>query len=793
MNPTSPSTKCHQSAYPARACRWRRGVAPVFLLVCMLWLTGGWLRTSLAASDAPSPAPEQSMQAGSQSFSKGDFTQALDAWTRAAAAYQAAGNVQRETLALVRSADAYIALGRYPQAFQQLRRALGLSRKTNDARLVTTVTASLGNAYALAGSAPDAERALRTSIEMGQKLNDMSIVASASNNLGNVLAAQQRHEEAAESYRQALEAAQRTGDKSLAVRIRINRARSLIEARRYSEAAAQLAAAHEQIAALAPSHDKAYELISTGRLYANLAKAPDAKQTGLLQRAYDALSGALAVATGINDERARSYALGYTGELYEQARHYEDAQELTQQAIFAAQQANAPEAQYRWQWQSGRLLKAQGQMDQAILSYRHAVATLQTVRHDLSSGYGETHRAFRESVGPLYFELADLLLQRSASVSDDQQRQHYLVDARDTVELLKGAELQDYFQDDCVAALKAKTTGIDQLSPHTAALYPIILPDRMELLVSFPDGMKRFTTPVTGARVTGEIRTFRRLLEKKTTHEYLPHAQQLYEWIIRPIESELKRQDVKTLVIVPDTALRTVPMAALYDGKHFLIERYAIATEPGLTLVDPRPIERKRVELLVAGLTESVQGFPPLPYVAREIRDIDGLYPSTVVLENRNFVTSKVEGELERKPFSIVHVASHAEFSKDISKTFLLTYNSKLDMNELEKLLAPTRFRKNAVELLTLSACQTAAGDDRAALGLAGVAVKAGARSAVATLWLVNDPAAAQLTSNFYRQLKDPSVSKAKALQEAQLSLLKDRRYWHPGYWSPFLLIGTWL
>ena len=393
----------------------------------------------------------------------------------------------------------------------------------------------------------------------------------------------------------------------------------------------------------------------------------------------------------------------------------------------------------------------------------------------------------------MYFELADLLLQRSASVPDDSQRQGYLIEARNTVELLKGAELQDYFQDDCVAALKAKTTGIDKLAPHTAALYPIILPDRLELLVSLPDGMKRYTTPVDGDRVTGEIRIFRRLLEKKTTHEYLPHAQQLYDWIIRPIEAELKRQDVKTLVIVPDTALRTVPMAALYDGKQFLIERYAIATEPGLTLVDPRPIERKHVELLVAGLTESVQGFPPLPYVAREIREIDELYPGAVVLENQNFVTPKVESELKEKPFSIVHVASHAEFSKDISKTFLLTYNSKLDMNEIEKLLAPTKFRKNAVELLTLSACQTAAGDDRAALGLAGVAVKAGARSAVATLWLVNDPAAAQLTSDFYRQLKNPSVSKAKALQEAQLSLLKDRRYWHPGYWSPFLLIGTWL
>jgi CHAT domain-containing protein len=104
-----------------------------------------------------------------------------------------------------------------------------------------------------------------------------------------------------------------------------------------------------------------------------------------------------------------------------------------------------------------------------------------------------------------------------------------------------------------------------------------------------------------------------------------------------------------------------------------------------------------------------------------------------------------------------------------------------------------SQYRDQSVELLTLSACQTAAGDDRAALGLAGVAVKAGARSAVATLWFINDQASSQLVTEFYRQLQNPEISKAQALQQAQLMLVNDRRYQHPGYWSPFLLIGNWL
>ena len=114
-------------------------------------------------------------------------------------------------------------------------------------------------------------------------------------------------------------------------------------------------------------------------------------------------------------------------------------------------------------------------------------------------------------------------------------------------------------------------------------------------------------------------------------------------------------------------------------------------------------------------------------------------------------------------------------------------------MNRLERFMSLSQYRDQPVELLTLSACQTAAGDDRAALGLAGVAVKAGARSVLATLWFINDQASAQLVTEFYRQLRDPDVSKAKALQQAQVQLLSDRRYQHPGYWSPFLLIGNWL
>jgi CHAT domain-containing protein len=181
-----------------------------------------------------------------------------------------------------------------------------------------------------------------------------------------------------------------------------------------------------------------------------------------------------------------------------------------------------------------------------------------------------------------------------------------------------------------------------------------------------------------------------------------------------------------------------------------------------------------------------------LPYVRDELERIDKIYSGKVLL-NEDYQTSRLYQELDKTPYSIVHIASHGQFDRDPDQTFLLTHEDKLTMNQLEQIVGIGQYRDKPVELLTLSACQTAAGDDRAALGLAGVAVKSGARSALATLWFVNDQATALLVSDFYQHLKDSSVSKAGALQQAQINILSDRRYRHPGYWSPYLLIGNWL
>jgi CHAT domain-containing protein len=312
------------------------------------------------------------------------------------------------------------------------------------------------------------------------------------------------------------------------------------------------------------------------------------------------------------------------------------------------------------------------------------------------------------------------------------------------------------------------------------------------LLLSLPARIKLVTVKIDKAAITNEVRMFRKTLEKRTTREYLPHAQVLYDRLIRPLEADLQAGKIDTLIVIPDDPLRTIPLAALHDGKEFLIQKYAVATTPGLSLTDPHPIRQAGARFLLSGLTQGSQRFPPLPYVEEELQSIAKLYDSRI-LANEEFRVAQVQSELSRVPFSVVHIASHGQFRSDVGESFLLAFDGKIKMDTLEQVMGTSRFRDRPVELLTLSACQTAAGDDRAALGLAGIAVKAGARSALASLWLINDRASALLVSEFYRQLRDPNLSKARALQSAQRAMLDDQRYRHPGYWAPFLLIGNWL
>ena len=543
---------------------------------------------------------------------------------------------------------------------------------------------------------------------------------------------------------------------------------------------------------LPDSDEKLNLLIHLAKTIESLAKSSSTYRKRNLLNAYQALSQAQVLAEDLGDSVAKFYILGNLGSLYQIENRFPEALHLTRLALLAAEEADVSEVVYRLHWQEGQLQWALGRTQEAINAYRRAVNILTDIRSEVQEKYDAFDIGFRQTVAPIYLDLVDALLQTSERVSNPEDIRELLLEARSTVEQLKSAELRDYFGDECITELESKEVDLEYVSKQSAIIYPIQLSNRLELLVSLPSGMKRFSVEVEASEFTREIRKFRQGLEIRGLHTYLTHAQKLYDWLIRPLESELAASSIETLVFVPDGPLLTVPLAALHDGEQFLIGKYALAMTPGLNLTDPQPLKRENLSVLAVGLSESVQGFPPLPHVSSEIDSIQDLYGGELLIDEE-FTDSKLAEIVKENSFDIVHIASHGQFKSESGDTFILMFDDKLYVDRLNQLVGQFKYRDEPLELLMLSACETAAGDDRAALGLAGIAIRAGARSALGTIWLVNDKASSVLVSEFYQQLQGHSVSRAIALQKAQLKFIDDKRYNHPYYWSPFLLINNWL
>ena len=239
-------------------------------------------------------------------------------------------------------------------------------------------------------------------------------------------------------------------------------------------------------------------------------------------------------------------------------------------------------------------------------------------------------------------------------------------------------------------------------------------------------------------------------------------------------------------------------MSVLYDGNQYLLEKYAIAVTPGLQLLTPQSSSRK-FSALIGGVSEQLeisnQNFVALKNVPREIEKINSSINSETLL-NAQFNRSNLSQKLDTQPFSVVHLATHGQFSSNPNKTFILLWDQLLTLKDLSKLLQNrTVNRDKLIDLLVLSACETAVGDDRAALGLAGMAVRTGASSTLATLWQVGDESTATLMANFYQQLsQNPQMSRAEALRMAQIELWKNpQQDWKvPIFWAPYILVGNW-
>jgi len=730
---------------------------------------------------------------GNLQLLKGEATEALNIWKQATTLYAKLGDETGRIGSLINQAKAQQALGMYLQARKTLTDVQeNLSNPKLDPQIRAIALHNLGDVFQATGSFEAAQTSLTQSLELTQQ-NQLSDEGEILLSLGNVARAQQQPDAALSYYEQAIARSRTLLTKTQAQLHQLN---LWIDQRQWTKTQALTAPIAANLAQLPASRDTVYAQIYYAQTLARLRTeaAPGAPSWGTIAQGA---AKAVQSAQQLKDVRAESYALGRLASFYEQNQQWQSAKKLTEKALVLAQTANASDILYQWQWQLGRLVATEATLstsskpdryETAIAYYSTAVDTLQTIRNDLVAVSSDVQFSFRESVEPVYRQLVQLLL----SSQQGDVSQAYLRQAREVIEALQLAQLENFFQEAC---LDAQAVQIDQIDRRSAVIYSIILEDHLEIILALPNQpLQLYSKAIAQADVETLLEQMQNSLRRTSPDvERLAVSEQVYDLLIRPIEPAIAESQVETLVFVLDGALQTIPVAALYDGQEYLINKYSVALAPSLQLLDPKPLETSDLTVLIAGLSEASQGFSALPGVKAEVKNVQAQLPTQVLLDQQ-FTSRVLQQQVQQTSFPVVHLATHGQFSSDAKETFILAWDRPINVKQLDTLLRNRETSdRRPIELLILSACQTAAGDKRAALGLAGVAVRSGARSTLATLWAVEDQSTAQVMNQFYAAIARGQVTKAEALRQAQIALQNQPDFSHPYYWAPFVLIGNWL
>ncbi|MCT7962937.1 CHAT domain-containing protein [Laspinema sp. D1] len=749
---------------------------------------------------------------GRLQFFLGNAEAALTTWQEATDAYRQAQDPTGEILSQINQARAMQGLGLYRRATTLLKQVEQRLENQSDRSIQAAGLLNLGEVLRASGAFQQSESLLRDALALQNPREATEQTGAILLSLGNTLRALNNSEEAILYYQNAAKSASQFPQ--IQLQAQLNQLSLLIETGNWEKARQLIPEISEPLSLLSPSRPGIYAQVNLAQ---NLICLEQQKANCLGQEEENPIPGqfqmagtipllekAVIAAREIRDQRAESYALGNLGRIYEEMGEVKTAREYSETALNIAQTIQASDIAYQWQWQLGRLRIQSGDQPGAIAAYSEAVNSLQSLRSDLVAIDRQVQFSFRDRVEPLYRQLVSLLLDRAKQV-EPQPAQEYLKQARDTIESLQLAELDNYFKDAC---LDVQPEQIDEVDPQAATLYPMILPDRLAVILSISgQPLIQYETLQPAAEIENTLEQFQQFLNPAfSNRQRLQLSQELYNWLILPAESALAENGVETLVFVLDGFLRNLPMSALHDGDRYIIERYNVALTPGLQLLAPRPLTGEKIQVLSAGITDARQGFSALPGVQLELEQIGDWVPNAKVLLDREFTEANLANAIAAVDFPVIHLATHGQFSSDSEQTFILTWDEKIRVTEFEELL---RTREsglaNPIELLVLSACQTATGDRQAGLGLAGVAVRSGARSTLATLWAVNDQSTAMLVTEFYRNLVGVAtedgipqsgqlpMSKAQALRQSQLALLQDPKYEHPFYWAPFVLVGNWL
>jgi CHAT domain-containing protein len=826
------------------------------LLVCSL---------GLITHPAHATSGSQMTQQGQELYAKGQFDLALKSWEEAEKTYQTESYRPGMIGSRLNQAQALAGMGKYRQSCQLLARVIQSNDPESDqicdtgkhalispsrdfpSDLKVTGLQNLGKALRLVGNLDNSQQVLQIAQKAATPEDQASVLVELGNtvrDLGNrerdrkesIVSQPPKLEKSAwDYYQQAFqhyESSIHTSQNPDAnLKTRLNYLSLLVELEQWSrrhpsmQGQAEQAVWHTtyqtqyqpriaeltrdiktQIASLPQTYDVLFSRVNFSRSLMIAALNQQEADSNLFGIDTE-LQTIAQQARQLGSPQLESSAIGTLGGLYEQQHQTTRAIEITQQALDLARLGGSQGAIYQWEWQIGRLHSQKEIPDlvAAKASYKRAIASLQSIRQDLTSVNPDAQFSLRDNVEPLYREYINVLLPKGKEASQDD-----LKSARDAVDNLQLAELENFTR---CQLREVEQQDVDNRDFTAAIFYPIILFDRVEVLVKLPNNNQliRYTTEMQKDRVEQIIEEFRsNLVEVKSTLEHLQSiSKNIYDLILGSKAENLLQSDkeMRSLIFVLDGNLRNIPMAALYDGHQYLIQKYAVALSPGQKLLSPQKQISSNLGAILLGLGDDPQkrfpvwekapGYDPLKNVDEEIRELHNIIPSSEFLLNDDFTEKNFRTKLANTNYPIVHIATHGEFSSDPENAFILTSDERLNLNQMQEILQRrSQGVSHPIELLVFSACETATGDRRAALGLTGMAIRSGALSTVGSLWQANDGAAKRLWIEFYRVFsQNPgNVAKAEALRQAQLSLINsgDNELANPNMWALFVLVGNW-
>ncbi len=756
---------------------------------------------------------------GLQLLNKSQFREGLEKFQQALVIVREIGERKGEGTILNNIGLVYYNLGQYPKALEFYQQALAIHREVGNRAVEGTTLNNIGEIYRSLGQYPKALEFYQQALVIGQEVGNRAVEGTTLNNLGLVYDSLGQYPKALEFYQQALAIYRKVGDKAAEGTI----------------------------------------LNNIGEIYNSLEQYP---------KALEFYQQALAIHQEVGDKAGEGRTLNNIGYLLNQQKQPELAIVFYKQSVNVIEAIRKdlltlPKEQQQSYTQTvegtyrrlanlllkqDRILEAQQVLD--LLKLQELSDYLRNVRGNSQTQQGTEflpqeqqlltqYNAKLTQVVQLGKELEQLQkIPETSRTPAQESRKRQL----ETQQRQDKAEFLNFLRTPEVVALVqqlSRTTGGENLNPKTLTqlqdglkqlkqdavlLYPLILDDRLELVLVTPYAPPiRRTVPVKREELNRTIAEFRSALKNPFSNASEP-AQKLYNWLIQPLEPALKEANAKTIIYAPDAQLRYIPLAALYDGKQWLAQKYRVNNITALSLTNfNRPPQTMKI--LAGALTDAATvkvgersyNFGALPGAGKEVENLANTVPDTTKLLGRNF--NQTETLDQMSGYSVLHLATHAAFvtGKPEDSFIVFGNNDRATFNDVQ-----TWTLKN-LDLVVLSACETGLGgklgNGEEILGFGYLMQEAGARASIASLWTVDDGGTQVFMNAFYRALQTGKMTKTEALRQAQIALITGdekalgearsllvvglgdnqssavvtNRLSHPYYWAPFILIGNGL